>query len=384
MKHMGHKASKLSGDKTILALFAVLIIVGLVNVAILAGVSLSAGQKSLQQKTAAEPAKIQVVEISAPSCSNCYNTTSLMAQINSMNVNASERSILLSSAEANSLMLKYGIDRLPALVVTGEINKTLQLSGLWSQVGTVSNGVVVVKPQAPYYSVSSSKVVGLVTLTRILDSSCTQCSSIDGIISAFKRYGVVVTGDTFLEYNSAEGKSLMNQFSIQRIPAVIVSRDILSYPAIAQIWPQLNATENNGGYALHVLQPPYRDISENRTVGLLDVIYLNDSSCTSCYDVLIHKNILTGSFGAVLGNETVLDAGSAAGKALISKYSIKLVPTFVMSSEAKYYSALTQVWPPVGDQVNGWYVFRNLSVLNLPYKNLDTGKVIVPGNSSAP
>ncbi len=372
MKH------KLHGDVLILGLFAVLVVMALINVALLANISLTTSQMDVAQKAEAEPARLEIVRIFSPECQNCYDVNAALAEIGRQNVNVSQRSIELSSPEGLSLTSKYEINRLPALVVSGEINKTSQLSRFWNQIGTTYGDAAVVEAQLPYYSVGDGKVVGLVALARIIDSSCTQCSSIDSIVNYFEQAGVVIGSRRTVEYNSDEGKNLVNTYGVDAIPAVIVSKDVLDYQAIAQIWPQLNATEKNGSYALHVLQPPYRNLAENKIVGLVDVIYLNDSSCVSCYNVFMHRSILRNNFGVAIINETLLDVNSTQGRALVSKYNIRAAPTFLMSPDARYYSGLMQVWQSVGNETNGWYIFRDISVTGGIYRNLETGVVVVP------
>jgi len=369
---------KLQGDKTIIALFAVLVVVGLVNVIILMNISMVAGQKAASNRAAAEPAVLDVTEIYVQGCSNCYDANDAIEDIKKQNTNVSQSRIEMSSVEGISLINKYGITKLPALVVTGEINKSAGLSSHWSQVGTVKDDAVVVEALLPYYSTSKNRVVGLVNVTRILDTSCAQCSSIAVIVNSFEQAGVAIANDVNLEYNSPQGAKLISDMGITRVPAIVVSGDILEYPSMAAIWQRLNVTEKNGLYALHVLQAPYKDLALNKVVGLVDVIYLNDSSCSNCYNVLVHKDILAASFGVFLVNETVVDINSTTGKAIISKYGVKVVPAFVMSPDAKYYAGLMEVWPGVGTQeTDGWYVFRNVTVMGGTYKNLETGKTVV-------
>ncbi|MBI4174719.1 MAG: hypothetical protein HY517_03665, partial [Candidatus Aenigmarchaeota archaeon] len=269
------------------------------------------------------------------------------------------------------------------VIVLGNVNSSLVVN-LWNQNWNVEmeNGTqvssVYTNVLPPFRDLAEDRLVGLVNLTRIHDTSCAQCSSIEPIINSLKQAGVVVKNERTVEYNSAEGQQLISAFGVKEIPATVISKEVLDYPAVAEIWSQLNATEKNGSYALHVLQPPYRSLPENRIVGLVDVIYLNDSSCTNCYNVLIHREILGTNFGIYLANETVVDLNSTAGKSVLSRYNITVVPTFVMSPDAKYYTGLNQVWPSVGTVDSGWYVFRNVTVIGGIYKDLSTGKTIVP------
>ena len=65
------------------------------------------------------------------------------------------------------------------------------------------------------------------------------------------------------------------------------------------------------------------------------------------------------------------------------KYNITLVPTIILSSNAKDYSSLNQAWSQVGSiETDGTFVFRDLSLLNIPYKDLYSNKIINNTNST--
>lgn len=368
-------SNKTSGDTILLVLFAILIVISLVNVVTLTSISLNVQKAST--KPAIVYAKLDLTEIQAPVCDKCYTLASTIANLKTQNVNLTEHVIYSSATDAQSLISKYGITKLPALVIIGEINKTSALTGYWSNIGVVKNDAVIIEAQPPYYSVKDSMVVGLVTITRIVDSSCKLCTDLSSIVRTFENAGIVIASDISVEYNSTDGKALTSTYELNEVPAVIVSKNVLEYPAMVSLWPQLNATEKNNNYALHLTRPPYRDLATNRIVGLVDMIYISDSTCSECYDVMVHKQIVGASFGVALVNETLLDISSVEGKALVSKYKIQAVPTFVMSPDAKYYNILMQVWPSVGTtEANGWYVFRNITQMQSNYRDLETGNVV--------
>jgi len=49
-----------------------------------------------------------------------------------------------------------------------------------------------------------------------------------------------------VEYNSAEGSSLINSFGIKHAPALLISKDIDYYENIKQSLDQLGLEEKNG------------------------------------------------------------------------------------------------------------------------------------------
>src|SRR3989338_8191673 len=188
------KIKNLSGNSIIIALFAVLVVIGVVNVLILTNAALMAGQKTTQQNAAAQPAMLELVVVEN-GCSNCYSYSQFVEGLKTENVNVTQRSVSSSSGEGAALVAKYNIANFPSLVITGELNKTQQLASLWLQIGTLRADAVIIAPQPPYYSVAQDRVVGLVNITRITDTSCVNCASIGDVIDSFRGYGAVFSRD---------------------------------------------------------------------------------------------------------------------------------------------------------------------------------------------
>jgi glutaredoxin len=332
------------------------------------------------------PANLQLTLLTDNTCTDCGSAESLIPRINVTGVKiASIDRLDYASTKAQQLINQYGVQKVPSILVFGETNKSTGLSLIWGQLGgRMVNGAVYIESAPPYLNLSSGAVNGRVTLTILNDSTCSQCSTMNSFVSALLANGVKIASSKTIDYTSTEGQAFISQYNIQRIPAIVISQEVLAYKNIAQSWPQLNATLRAGFYALHTLNPPYRDLATGQITGLVSVIYLNDSACTSCYDVKAHKNILVNNFGVYLANETTVDISTDQGKALIAKYEITNVPTVLVSPEASAYTALKPVWLQTSTGLNGtigsiesdgWYVFRGTSLMG-NYTDLSTGKIV--------
>jgi len=99
--------------------------------------------------------------------------------------------------------------------------------------------------------------------------------------------------------------------------------------------------------------------SSNTITSGIILTYLTDASCQTCYNVTINEQILTQQYGLTLTTKTY-DINSNEGKALISKYDIEKVPTFILTgSELTSETDLINVWAGVGTVENdGAMVFR--------------------------
>ena len=329
-----------------------------------------------------QPAKLELIKFNAASCQDCFDINSVVENLKKANVNVtSEKTVDFSSAEAKQLIIQYNIEKLPTVIVLGEVNKS-SVANLWNQnwqVGMkdgtqVSSVYSAVAP--PYVDAASGDVKGLVALTHILDESCPRCADLTPVINFFKQQGAKFSSEKTIAHISSDAEGLITKFGVQKVPALIISEDILDYPAIAQVWSQLNATEKQGSYALHATVPPYRNLATNKIEGLVSVIYLKDDSCASCYDVLVNRQILERNLGLIIANETVIDTNSDAGENLLKQYKITKVPIMLASPDANLYTSFMQVWSQVGDVAgDGWFVMRSPEVLGT-YKDLSSGQVI--------
>ncbi|MFH0948903.1 MAG: hypothetical protein V1802_00265 [Candidatus Aenigmatarchaeota archaeon] len=364
-------------DAIVYILVVLILVFSVVNIYIFASRAIISNQIENEKKEAARPANIEITKIVFSECTDCYNISNAVDEISSHNVKiTSEKTVEFGTDEAKSLIESYEIQKLPALVIKGELNKSEELAIFWNSAGKVSGNGIVYTIQPPYYSILEKHIVGLVNITMLLDSSCEKCAGIAGLPFSLKQLGVKITDEKIIEYNSSEGKMLMSKFDIKQIPSIVISKEVTAYDALKQAWSQLNTTEKDGYYAIHSRIPPYRDLLTNKIVGLLTLITINDSTCSECYDASINKLILF-RFGAAVENESAYDINSVEGKKLSKKYNITKVPIILMSPDASVYTTLVEAWKEVGTvESDDWYVMRNPDILGT-YKDLITNKTVV-------
>ncbi len=326
------------------------------------------------EKTAAEaakPALIELVSIKASNCINCFDLSPVIESVKKGNINVTKEEILTSDSErAKELMSMYNITKIPALLIFGETNKT-RISGF----ETVDDVLVYSQVNPLYVEVATGKVRGQVSVINVIDSSCKGCVSLSPILESLGEAGVVVTDMKDVEYDLTEGRQLIDRFDIKHVPAILISDEINYYDGMQQALSAVNAVEKQGFYAIHSTVPPYRNLTTNRIVGLVELIMLTDSSCTTCYNVTINKLIVQRS-GVFISSEKNYDITSKEGKDLISKYSVQKVPIIIMSPDTSYYTNFVRIWRSVGSiESDGWFVMRSPDVVGT-YKDLTTNQVV--------
>ncbi len=387
MKKNTSRFSQIANPRNlIIVLFSLFIIFSLINTTLLSNLTGLITERISEAKEKSRPSEIEVTAITLSKCKECYDINTALEDLKKQNVNITkEETFNYESDKGKQLVELYRVERLPILIIQGvtkgEMNKTEQLQRYWDYVGEQRGynyeTVLYTNIVPPYYDMFEGRVIGRVSITNLVDSSCDECVSLSGFVNAFKQSGVKIVEEKTVEYNSGEGKQLINKFGVREIPALIISKDILDYDSVKQVWSQFNTTEKEGFYALHSTFPPYIDVSTDKVVGLVNLIMLDDKSCDVCYDVLVNKRVLA-RFGIAIDKEFSYDINSDEGKGLIKKYKITKVPVIILSPEAEVYTSFDQVWTQVGTVENdGWYVMRNPEVLGT-YKDLRTNQIVQP------
>ena len=337
--------------------------------------------KLVEAKELARPAEVGITLLTTGTCTNCFNISPVENLIANSGINVTSRTAVdISSEQAKELIALYEIERIPTLILTGEINKTSILKGELKEMGEVrSDAFVYTSIPPPYYSPQDQKIVGMVSLYIVDPVACDICPDLSSLVDSLEQAGVVFQGRTYVLADSDEGRSLISRYSLERLPALIMDSEILSYSALQSGLAKVGSYGSDGTYVMQPMSAPYFDLNKRKEQGLVSVTFLTDGSCQDCYDpALFHKPILQ-NLGVVITKESTVDSSSVAGKQMISAYNISLVPALLLKGDADAYPSLVGAWKSVGTvESDGTFVFRRVDLAKKAYKNIVTGDVIKP------
>ncbi len=371
-------------------LIAVIVVVSALNLILVTSKTQEISANLIKVKEDARPADIEITKLKDSSCADCFDVDKVLSDLKSKNFNVlKEEETDPYSEKGKELVQKFGITKLPTLLVSGEIKKPNienYFKGKWESKDLDGKTYAVYKDVLPpYVDYSTKEIVGKVLLTHIIDSSCDDCSDLSAVISYLKKEaGVVFSQEKTLEYKTPEAQSLISRFGVERVPALIISKNILDYPSAQEIWAGLGAVEKEGFFALHGQSPPYRDIKTDQIKGLVTAIYLVDKSCKTCYDIEGVKNIISKVIGLTVKEEKETDISSDEGKAFIERYKVQKIPTVLLSAEANDYDGFADAFVQVGTkETDGWFVIRNPQIFG-NFKDLATGQEVAVNRGGQP
>ncbi len=346
----------------LLGLIALVLIINLYFTTAMQGITKDLASQTEELNRAAQ---IQVTTISDASCSDCFDISTVVDSITSANVEVTSQTELdYTEASAQELIEKYNIEKLPTVIVTGEIAKEgSPITGLTS----VQDALIFENLEPVYLEVSSGEYRGRVQATLIQNSECEDCYDLGSFVDTLKEL-ISISDVNTIELSDASAE--VETYNLSEVPAVILSGDLALYPDTVQKLEALGVYVGDDLVLTAKLNPPYWDLADDEAKGLVSIVYLTDDSCEDCYNVNIHKTVLE-NYGVFLAQESTVDISSSEGQDLVNKYSITQVPTIIASSDMKYYTDLEKVWEKVGSvEDDGSYVFRNVSIVSANYTDL--------------
>jgi len=317
---------------------------------------------------------LTVTIISSSECKDCTDLSqipdAITKQISNTEIKNS-KTIEYGTPEAEKLISKYSITRIPAVIITGLSQDAP------APLRKVGSDYVFDATPAPYIDAETKETVGLVSLTY-LTTNCIECTDMTLITGQLKQMGIAFTDEKIISADSAEGRALISKYAIKALPTLIFSKDLLDYPDVANAWAGVGSTETDGMLVMRNVPPPYKDLGTNKVKGLVTMTIINDSSCTTCYDATNHKTLIEQGFNVKFTDVKVVDASTQEGKNLISKYHITLIPTTILSKDAQDYEGLMSAWPSVGTiEADGNLVFRQINLLpGITFMNLTSGQTM--------
>lgn len=201
---------------------------------------------------AARPVAIDITVIvpSVEACAACQSMDGLLNVLKSQPVDVEQEETVFADDEVGKAFVdSLGLERLPALIVTGDVTNP-KLASFVSSYGVVKDGVLIAaSPVPPYYQVDEAKVVGEVEAVYITDARCADCydpSVHEKILT--RMFGLHVSVARAVDITSVEGAALRRTYEIKTVPTVLLSPAAAAYASLVAVWPNVGDTASDGWY----------------------------------------------------------------------------------------------------------------------------------------
>jgi len=194
------------------------------------------------------------VLIEAPNCPNCDYADYILYSVQTEELGTDIIDVTRlshNSTEAKLLIDRYGIEKLPALILNKDTEWDHRILSLWSaQMGTFENDNALILRDVfpPYYDLETEEFKGFVEIKLVVNKSCTECYDVNAfandMISTFK----FVAEKQEIDAESETGQELIAKYNITQIPTYIINEDALEYPDFEDFWVSKGNTKEGDGW----------------------------------------------------------------------------------------------------------------------------------------
>ena len=224
----------------------ILLVVLGVNVFLVTGTSLAVNDRHEEIR----PPKLNVTSIIDPDCADCFDLDPFLAYLEEANVEIASRSYEdFGGFGAGVLINQYDIKKIPALIITGEIDKDLNVKALFEDIGEIKFGAFVLTDVRPvYYDLEQEKYVGRFSVTFMDDASCLDCYDVSLHKNALEALEMTPAGQELIDVADDRGQELVEKYKIKFVPTIILGGELDGYDNFQSIWVTVGTAEEDGAY----------------------------------------------------------------------------------------------------------------------------------------
>lgn len=207
-------------------------------------------------------------------------------------------------------------------------------------------------------------------LVLLTTPDCKDCVDLKKLVGSLKSQPVRLTEEREVAADSEEGKQLIKEFGLEKVPTFIARGDTTNKKLASYV--AANGKLVNDAFVFTNVPPVFLDPASGQTRGNLSAIVLYDKKqCPQCADPtpLLQQFQTAGIRIASVKN---VDPQSAEGRSTIETYRLTAVPTILVSGETALYPILKNT--PFGSlEADGTFVIRDVQP---PYVDMKTNRVV--------
>ncbi len=215
--------------------------------------------------------KVEVTIIEEPSCKKCMGFSVVMDSLKQSGVFVTKSEIITASEEkAKELISKFNLSKLPTAIITDNVEMYPIAEKIKPLANTNYAGYYVLESSAPYVELKTGQVRGLLQLTLINDSLCSECYNVNVHKQAFAQMGLPIESEKTVDINSAEGVQLRMKYNLKKVPTSILTGDFEVYEGFDQFWATLGTIESDNAHVfrnVELLGQKYMDLISGEVIN---------------------------------------------------------------------------------------------------------------------
>jgi len=199
----------------------------------------------------ADAPKLRITVVTSKDCEGkCFDINLFLDALKQNGINEVGSEVInIEDKPGQDLVEKYKIEKVPTVLISGELDKNPQLAQAWTALGEIIDQVFVFRKLIPpYIEVATGNLRGNFSLVYLTNEACDGCYDVKLHETALSNLGLVTQNFKSVDIDSEEGKGLVKQYEIVDVPTILLSGDLSEYTGLQQIWPQVGVVADDGTY----------------------------------------------------------------------------------------------------------------------------------------
>ncbi len=177
--------------------------------------------------------KVNAIKLTDKSCNKCADINHMIIKFRELGIYMNDaKNIDISSDDGKVLIEKYDIEKVPVLILDQNMGLYPHIVNSWETLGSIEeDGTYIVRKTLPPYKIlESNEIKGLITITYIVDKTCTECFDPKKIKERIMRIMPQYKEEIILDISDIKTQQLVIDKGIEHVPTVILSNDVNEYP----------------------------------------------------------------------------------------------------------------------------------------------------------
>lgn len=222
----------------------------------------------LEKKEKQRPPNMVATLIKLKNCQPCNKVNeNIINYLKSLKINFKDiREIVYNKKGQIPLIQELNINLLPAIILTGEIDKNETIKNILEFIGARKNKYIVISGVLPpYYDLQKGLFKGNFEIIYLVKKNCKGCYDVKRHKRILERFSMYPSSEKEVDIDSIEGKKLVSDFNIKKIPTIILKGDLSVYENFDKIWKNVGKIVEDNIYIFDSVERMggYFDLSKN-------------------------------------------------------------------------------------------------------------------------
>lgn len=216
---------------------------------------------------------IELTLVQSKACPECFDLNALVQPLkDSGQISVSREEVVEYDSRAGKKLIKnYEIDKIPVILVRGDIEKVFDLASFLQNLGRQAEDgtLIVTNIPPPYLELETGEIKGKFKAIYLTRKACTECYDVALHQQALEGLAMQPSEEEFIDDADPLAQEIIAKYAITSLPTLLLRGELNFYQPLTEVWPTVGTIEEDGTYIFRQgqdLMGPYYDLNSESVV----------------------------------------------------------------------------------------------------------------------